>query len=90
MKVLRINLHVREDISPRLFQALVNIPPRPRAELLRRIAELGLQIGDGRLDSLDSRRSAAPASSEQASAVVPGHGTPGFGDDLAGLVQNLI
>lgn len=90
MTTLRINLHIREDISPRLFQALVNIPPRPRAELLRKIAELGLQIEDGRLDSLDSRRSSVPASSEQASAVASGHGAPGFGDDLAGLVQNLI
>lgn len=43
MKILRINLHIRSDISPQLYETLAALPPRPRAELLRRLAELGLR-----------------------------------------------
>ncbi len=43
MSTLRINLHIRDDVSPFLYQTLVILPPRPRAELLRRIAEIGLR-----------------------------------------------
>lgn len=42
MKMLRINLRIRADASPRLYAALSDLPPRPRAELLRRLAEIGL------------------------------------------------
>lgn len=42
MKMLRINLRIRRDVSPRLYAALIDLPPRPRAELLRRLADIGL------------------------------------------------
>lgn len=42
MKMLRINLRIRSDVSPRLYAALIDLPPRPRAELLRRLADIGL------------------------------------------------
>lgn len=32
MKRLRINLHIRDDVSPGLYDALEGLPPRPRAE----------------------------------------------------------
>ncbi len=44
MKRLRINLHVREDVSPALYRALAPMAPKPRAERLRAIAEVGLQL----------------------------------------------
>jgi hypothetical protein len=43
MKMLRINLRIRDDVSPRLYEALASLPPHPRAELLRKLAERGLQ-----------------------------------------------
>ena len=45
MSTLRINLHIRDDVSPYLYQTLIILPPRPRAEFLRRIAEIGLRTG---------------------------------------------
>jgi hypothetical protein len=44
MKTLRINLHIRNDVSPKLYEALAHMPPRPRAEYLRKVAEFGLQV----------------------------------------------
>lgn len=91
MKTLRINLHIRDDVAPRLYVALAVMPPRPRAELLRKLAELGLQIESGQLHSLrvDSNHLKAP--SAEASAVeVADNATEGFGNDLAGLVGNTF
>lgn len=42
MNALRINLSIRPDVSPILYEALSKLPPRPRAELLRKVAEFGL------------------------------------------------
>lgn len=42
MNTLRINLHIRDDISPLLYTALIDLPGKPRAEYLRRLAEIGL------------------------------------------------
>lgn len=86
MKRLRINLHIRDDVSPGLYDALEGLPPRPRAELLRKLAELGL-------------RPVAPTSPQphrDASttvAAIPEASDPGdrdaFGDELVRVVSGL-
>jgi len=43
MNTMRINLHIRDDVSPRLFAALASLRGRARAEFLRNLAERGLQ-----------------------------------------------
>ena len=85
MSVLRINLHIRSDVSPKLFEALSKLPPRPRAEFLRRIAELGLQFTEGRAStssciSVPSRAPAAGSDSAQEN----------FGDDITNLIGSTL
>jgi hypothetical protein len=88
MTVLRINLHIRADVSPQLQAALADMPPRPRAERLRRLAELGLQIESGQLHSQRIDSSFGHASRPKALAVdVTAGAAPGFADDLAGLLS---
>ncbi len=91
MKTLRINLHIRSDVSPRLFEALSKLPPRPRAEFLRKIAELGLQLTEG----------PAPSSSDMLVPMrdprgpnLPTAGSDstqeGFGDDITNLIGSTL
>lgn len=83
MKTLRINLHIRSDVSPKLFEALASMPPRPRAERLRKLAELGLQIEGGQLQGCG----AGPATAKSAStALVTDGSRETFGSDLVGLL----
>jgi len=91
MKVLRINLHIRSDVSPRLYEALSRLPPRPRAELLRRLAELGLHVQRGELAangaSITSPTGAipgAPADRSGSEAV-----DDAFGADFAVLAKEF-
>lgn len=90
MTILRINLHIRVDVSQVLHAALVGMPPRPRAERLRKLAELGLQIESGQLHSLNGGSCGTSASAMRTSlpALKPsGIATDEFGDDLANLLR---
>lgn len=90
MRTLRINLHIRYDVSPRLHVALASMLPRPRAERLRKLAELGLQIESGQLHSLTIGSSGAPTLAMQASPTAPeasGIVTEEFGNDLLSLLD---
>lgn len=90
MSILRINLHIRSDVSPKLFEALANMPPRPRAERLRKLAELGLQIESCQLHSMTVSSCGTPAPVMQVSASAledPEVVADGFGDDLASLLD---
>ncbi len=90
MKTLRINLHIRGDVSPKLFEALASMPPRPRAERLRKLAELGLQIESGQLHSMTVSpcRTPAPVMQASASALEDSEAVADrFGDDLASLLD---
>lgn len=87
MRMLRINLHIRDDISPRLYEALVNLPPRPRAELLRKLAECGLRP----VAPPDSRSYTdsvpLPPSSEDHSELSD---RAAFGDELVRVVGSML
>ncbi len=90
MTMLRINLHIRSDVSPRLYAALAVMPPRPRAELLRKLAELGLQIESGQVHSLNGNSRGvlepgiqSPPSAPEASGMV----TDEFSSDLVSLLD---
>jgi len=78
MTTLRINLHIRDDVSPLLYQVLAALPPKPRAEFLRKIADIGL------------RHMQSPLPSTSASAILPSTASADtadcFGDDLAQLL----
>lgn len=83
MTVLRINLHIRVDVSRVLHAALADMPPRPRAERLRKLAEIGLQVESGRLPgrAIDL----ATAKSPMAAHVSNGSNEI-FSSDLANLI----
>lgn len=90
MTVLRINLHIRVDVSQVLHAALVGMPPRPRAERLRKLAELGLQTENGQLHLLNGGSCGTSASVRltPSSAIEPSAiATDEFGDDLANLLR---
>lgn len=90
MNLLRINLHIRSDVSPSLYESLAMLPPRPRAEFLRRIAEAGLQIERRGISSRDepapmAANSIVSAKTGQASDLCP----DAFGDDLLKAIDKL-
>lgn len=85
MKTLRINLHIRSDVSPKLYQTLVAIPPRPRAEFLRRVSEMGLQASENsRFSPGNPVAIAQTVHNEDAAGV--GSARQNFGDDIANVV----
>lgn len=87
MSILRINLHVRSDVSPHLFQALILLPPRPRAEFLRRIAERGLQIECGSALAPESSQTRAPSEvPDKHPKLAPAQVPDTFGEDLASII----
>jgi hypothetical protein len=86
MKRLRINLHIRDDVSPRLYEALAGLPPRPRAELLRRLAELGLLPVASPTLRPHPDESVTPSDTPQASDP---RGRDAFGDELVRVVGGL-
>ncbi|BAU49840.1 hypothetical protein SVA_3292 [Sulfurifustis variabilis] len=86
MKRLRINLHIRDDVSPRLYEALASLPPRPRAELLRRLAELGLRPAAPTVPQLDRDEATAVAAMTEASDP---RDRDAFGDELVRIVSGL-
>lgn len=86
MKMLRINLRIRDDVSPRLFETLANLPPRPRAELLRKLAELGLQPVAPTGPQLHRYESTAVAAMTEASDP---QDRDAFGDELVRAVGGL-
>ena len=86
MKRLRINLHIRDDVSPRLYAALAGVPPRPRAELLRRLAELGLRPVAPTGPQLHRDESTAVAAMTEASDP---RDRDAFGDELVRIVSDL-
>lgn len=83
MTVLRINLHIRPDVSQTLHAALAVMSPRPRAERLRKLAELGLQVESGRLQER-TINSAKVKSAPTAHVSIGGNET--FSSDLANLL----
>lgn len=85
MKMLRINLRIRDDVSPRLYEALTGLPPRPRAELLRKLAELGLQPVTP--TTLRHRQNESTAATDP-QAVDPSD-RDAFGDELVRVVGDL-
>ena len=85
MSVLRINLHIRSDISPKLFEALSKLPPRPRAEYLRKIAECGLQVATSSTHVAPTRTDDSTSANQPITAnSVPDN----FSNDLVGLLGN--
>lgn len=83
MTVLRINLHIRFDVSQVLHAALAGMPPRPRAERLRKLAELGLQVESGQLQGLTT----GTATSKFASVA---HASNGSNDTFSSDLANLL
>lgn len=83
MKMLRINLRIRSDVSPRLYAALIDLPPRPRAELLRRLADIGLTPARVTTPS--------PTAEESSAETVVGHDSERdvFGKELLRVVADL-
>lgn len=86
MKRLRINLHIRADVAPRLYEALADLPPRPRAELLRRLAELGLRPAVPTGLQLHPDEPTAVAAMTEASDP---RDRDAFGDELVRIVSGL-
>lgn len=84
MSVLRINLHIRSDVSPKLYEALASMPAKPRAELLRKLAERGLQVAA-------SSTHLAPTPTDDSTHIAQRmtvNSTPdNFSNDLAGLLE---
>jgi hypothetical protein len=87
MKRLRINLHIRADVSPRLYEALAGVPPRPRAELLRKLAELGLRPVAPTGPQPQRDESTAVAAVTEASDP---RDRDAFGDELLRVVGDLF
>ncbi len=86
MKTLRINLHLRSDTASKLFDALVDLPPRPRAEFLRKIAEIGLQCTLGQ----STYTATAPHSELARHHGTREHSNETFGDDLASVLGDNV
>jgi hypothetical protein len=89
MSTLRINLHIRSDASPRLFEALAKLPPRPRAELLRKLGDLGLQISEGAIP-LPKYSTPSRAPSTERPAFDTDSPNENFGDDITSLVGSAF
>ena len=88
MTTLRINLHIRADASPRLHAALASVSPRPRAERLRGLAELGLQMETGQLHSQRADPNPIGAPNARSSAAdMTETTTEGFANDLCDLLR---
>lgn len=85
MKTLRINLHIRSDVSPRLYQTLAALPPRPRAELLRRVSEIGLHVSESSQVSFRNLGATVQAVSNEG-GTNDGSGKQNFGNDIANVV----
>lgn len=86
MKRLRINLHIRDDVSPRLYETLAGLPPRPRAELLRKLAELGLRPAAPPGPQPQRDESTAVAAMTETSDP---RDREAFGDELVRVVSGL-
>lgn len=83
MSTLRINLHIRPDVSPKLHQALSQLPARPRAELLRKVAEIGLTATVPR--SSDIYVPSHPQESTRVSSSLEAEGS--LGNDVVDFVE---
>ena len=75
----RYNLHIRNDVNPLLHKALIDLPGKPGAELIRNLAEQTL------------RRNQSWETSTSDDSVVSDTGTSEdtndhFADDLVGLL----
>ena len=91
MKMLRINLHIRNDVSPKLFEALANLPPRPRAEFLRKIAELGLHLTESPAPSPIHTPVPMRGPSGPHEPMAGSDSTQvGFGDDINNLIGSTL
>lgn len=86
MKMLRINVRIRDDVSPRLFETLANLPPRPRAELLRKLAELALHPASLPAQQFRSDESSAAVNMSQGREATDRNE---FGDELVRVVGSL-
>ena len=86
MKMLRINVRIRDDVSPRLFETLANLPPRPRAELLRKLAELALQPASLPAQQFRSDESSSAVNMPQGREATDRNE---FGDELVRVVGSL-
>lgn len=87
MKTLRINLHIRSDVSPKLYEALAHMPPRPRAEYLRKVAEFGLQVTTSSTHVAPTRAGAVTNISKTTAADSV---KDSFSNDLVGLLGNEL
>ncbi len=85
MSILRINLHIRYDVSPKLFEALSKLPPRPRAEYLRKVAEFGLQVTTSSTHVTPAWTGDLKCASAEITADSE---KDNFGNDLVGLLGN--
>jgi hypothetical protein len=57
VSTIRINLHIKQAVSPRLYEALRQIKGRARAERIRSLAERMLSIECGETVPAAQRRS---------------------------------
>lgn len=91
MSTLRINLHIRSDVVPRLYAALATMPPKPRAEFLRKIAELGLQIAHRPAPSSENSKTmvANPDPHAQTDRAVDS-APDAFGADLVSAIRGSL
>jgi hypothetical protein len=83
MNALRINLFIRPDVSPKLHDALSKLPPRPRAELLRKIAEIDLQVTVFPPDHIAASNHSAIAAGQISTPAAEGS----LGSDLMSVVE---
>ncbi len=91
MSTLRINLHIRDDVSPYLYQTLIILPPRPRAEFLRRIAEIGLRTEHNPASSPEtSKASVIDSRPEAHNGRAPDLASDCFGDDLFSAIRDSL
>lgn len=87
--MLRINLLIRRDVAPHLYAVLAPMPPKPRAEFLRKIAELGLRLQqEGRLPppSIEVQAALGDRGSDALTQKRPHADSEAFGDQLMSVV----
>lgn len=85
MKTMRINLHIRKDLNPRLYAALEKLSGKRRAEFIRRLAELYLMLEEnGNNKSLLPPHSSPNPLTHENDAAPP----PDFGEDLQALLND--
>jgi hypothetical protein len=76
---IRLNIKVRDDTRPLLYNAIVGMPGKPRAEFIRSLCEQALRANQSIENPTSDNSKVSDTDSSENS---DGH----FADDLAGLL----